>query len=106
MYTDADFAGCKETGRSTTGIFLTLEGPHTFFPLNAVSKKQSVVSHSTPEAEIVAADAALRLEGIPGLTLWDALARKKIDLIMFEDNQATLQILKTGKNPTLRHLNR
>ena len=106
LYTDADFASCKETSRSTTGIFLTLEGPHTFFPLNAVSKKQNVVSHSTPEAEIVAADAALRVEGIPGLTLWDTLSNNKFDLIMFEDNQATLQILKTGKNPTVRHLNR
>ena len=25
-------------------------------------------------------------------------------MIMFEDNTATIQIIKTGKNPTMRHL--
>ena len=34
-------------------------------------KKQTAVSHSSSEAEIIALDAALRLEGIPSLMLWD-----------------------------------
>ena len=56
LYSDADFAGCFDTAKSTSGVFIALTDPNSFFPLNAISKKQSCVSHSTPEAEIVAAD--------------------------------------------------
>eukprot|EP00972_Heterocapsa_arctica_P051565 7586300-Heterocapsa_arctica.AAC.1 len=62
LYSDADFAGCPESAKSTSG-------PSTFFPLNAISKKQTCVSRYTPEAEIVAADLALRTEGLPTLQL-------------------------------------
>ena len=53
LYNDADFAGCNDTGRSTSGVWLALEGEHTSFPIAAMSKRQTSVSHSTPEAEIV-----------------------------------------------------
>eukprot|EP00972_Heterocapsa_arctica_P071106 10504589-Heterocapsa_arctica.AAC.1 len=65
-----------------------------FFPLNAISKKQTCVSHSTPEAEIVAADLALRTEGLPALQLWDNCVPMPIKLTVQEDNKATIQILK------------
>eukprot|EP00972_Heterocapsa_arctica_P115296 16446968-Heterocapsa_arctica.AAC.1 len=42
---------------------------------------------STPEAEIVAANAAVRSEGLPALQLWET-------------------VLKSGKNHTMRHLNK
>ena len=74
--------------------------------MNAISKKQSCVSHSTPEAEIVAADLAIRTEGLPALQLWDMVLQRPVRLLFQEDNQATIQILKTQKSPTLRHLNR
>ena len=32
--------------------------------------------------------------------------QRPVKLLFQEDNQATIQILKTRKNPTLRHLNR
>ena len=51
LYSDADFAGCKVTMRSTSGVFMALTGPNTFFPLSAFLRKQTCVSHSTPEAE-------------------------------------------------------
>ena len=63
-YADADFAGDHKTARSTTGVHMCLKGPHTYFPMNGISKKQDAVSHSTPEAEIVAAAFAIRREGI------------------------------------------
>ena len=69
LYADADFAGDQATMRSTSGVFLCLRGPNTFMPLGAVSKKQTCVSHSTPEAEIVAFDCALRTVGLPALQL-------------------------------------
>ncbi len=106
LYSDADFAGDKESSKSTSGIFIALTGPNSFYPLNAISKKQTCVSHSTPEAEIVAANAAVRTEGLPALGLWQLVLGRKIDLILLEDNTATMQVLKSGKNPTMRHLNR
>ena len=106
LFSDADFAGCLDTAKSTSGVFIALTGPNSFFPLNAISKKQTCVSHSTPEAEIVAADLAVRTEGLPALQLWDMVLERPTKLVFQEDNQATIRILKTQKNPTLRHLNR
>ena len=71
LFSDADFAGDRETMRSTSGVFLALYGPHSFFPLAAQSRKQTVVSRSTVEAEIVAADHAIRMSGLPALPLWE-----------------------------------
>ena len=75
LFSDASFADCTSTSKSTTGIFAALVGPNTFFPLNAVCKKQTVVSHSSTESEIVALDSSLRLEGLPLLSFWEAVTR-------------------------------
>ena len=32
LYSDADFAGDKDSSKSTTGIFMAFTGPNTFFP--------------------------------------------------------------------------
>ena len=72
-FADADFAGCAKTSRSTSGVHLYLLGPNTVFPLAGQSKKQGCVSHSTPEAKIVAADHAMRTAGVPSLDLWERL---------------------------------
>ena len=69
LFADADFASDLATRKSTSGLFLALAGPHSFFPLTAAGKKQSAVSHSTPEAGIVAADTAIRTLGIPAMDL-------------------------------------
>ena len=67
LFSDADFAGCLDIAKSTSGVLTALTGPNSFLPLNAISKKHSCVSHSTPEAETVAADLAIRTEGLPAL---------------------------------------
>ena len=36
-------------------------------------KKQTSVSHSSTESEIISLDAGLRLDGIPTLDLWDLI---------------------------------
>ena len=100
LYADADFAGDTETKRSTSGVHLCIRGPHSSFPLTGVSKRQGCVSHSTPEAEIVAADFALRTEGIPSLDLWGTLLRRKVSITLHDDNQAMLRVCETGRNPT------
>ena len=109
VFSDADWAGEKTTYKSTTGSFSCLIGPNSFFPLSALSKKQTCVSHSTPEAEIVAADTAIKNEGTPLLTLWEILRNKPKHSMQgrfFEDNGTGTHILKTGRNPTMRHISR
>ena len=58
LYADANFGG--SCGRSTTGVQLNVEGLHSCFPIEAVSSVQTAVSHSTPEADIVAANHGVR----------------------------------------------
>ena len=36
-----------------------------------MSKKQTSVSHSSTETEIISLDAGLRMDGVPALDLWD-----------------------------------
>merc|ERR1712051_712191 len=63
LYADANYG--KDGGKSTTGVQLHVEGPHTCFPISGLSISQNAVAHSTPEAEIIAAAAAVRKVGVP-----------------------------------------
>ena len=71
-----------------------------------MSKRQGCVSLSTPEAELVSANFAIRHCGLPGFSLWEALLGGYPNLYVHEDNQAMLRVLETGKNPTMRYLAR
>ena len=88
LFADADFAGDSKDSRSTSGVHLMLLGPNTCFPLAGQCKKQGCVSHSTPEAEIVAADHAMRTYGIPCMDLWDKLLQRTVIMHFHEDNAA------------------
>ena len=48
-------------------------GSHTFVPISWMCKKQTSVSHSSTESEIISLDTGLRLDGIPALDLWDLI---------------------------------
>ena len=71
LFQDSDFAGDLEDSKSTSGGVLRIFGSHTFVPISWMCKKQTSVSHSTTEAEVISLDAGLRMDGIPALTLWD-----------------------------------
>ena len=43
------------------------------FPISWMCKKQTSVSHSSTESEIISFDAGLRLDGIPAVDLWDLI---------------------------------
>ena len=73
LYVDASFAGWLKDSKSTTGAYLCLVGPKTFVPITWLSKKQGAVSHSSSEAEVIALDAATRMEGFSALGLWDTV---------------------------------
>ena len=72
-FQDSDFAGDLEDSKSTSGGTLYVFGSHTFVPISWMCKKQTSVSHSSTESEIISLDAGLRLEGIPALDLWDLI---------------------------------
>ena len=68
---DASFAGDLDDSKSTNGAYLCIFGPRTFVPITWVCKRQTAVSHSSTEAEVISLDAALRMEGLPSLMLWE-----------------------------------
>ena len=70
---DSDFAGDLEDSKSTSGGTLCVFGSHTFVPISWICKKQTSVSHSSTESEIISLDAGLRLDGIPALDLGDLI---------------------------------
>ena len=48
-------------------------GSHTFVPVSWLCKKQTAVSHSSTESEIISLETGLRLDGLPALELWDLI---------------------------------
>ena len=73
LFQDSDFEGDLEDSKSTSGGTLCVFGSHTFVPISWMCKKQTSVSHSSTEPEIISLDAGLRLDGIPALDLWDLI---------------------------------
>ena len=71
VYCDADFAGGTRASKSASGSYIALVGPNTFMPIASLCKKQTVVSHSSTESEIISMEIALRSEAIPILSFRD-----------------------------------
>ena len=71
LFQDSDLAGDLEDSKSISGGTLCIFGSHTFVPISWMCKKQTSVSHSSTESEIITLDAGLRMNGIPALDLWD-----------------------------------
>ena len=72
LFQDSDFAGDLEDSESTSGGTLCIFGSHTFVPISWMFKKQTSVSHSSTEPDIISLDAGLRMDGTPALDLWDS----------------------------------
>ena len=45
-------------------------------------------------------------EAIPVLQLWEKILERPVDLIIHEDNQATIKVLENGCSSKLRHVSR
>ena len=106
LYCDADHAGCKETARSTSGMWYELadkEGTCSF-PLEWCSKRQTAVAHSTTEAELISLAKGLRETAIPITILLEAVVGSTVLLHVREDNEATIAVVKKGRSSVLRHL--
>ena len=48
----------------------------------------------------------VKTELIPAMYIWDILLQRQVKLHVFEDNQSVLCIVTTGKNQTMRHMER
>ena len=72
LFADADHAG-EHDSKSNHWQRHCACRPNTYYPLNAFSKKQTVVAISSTEAEVVAANHSMRAEGIPMLALFEQL---------------------------------
>ena len=103
---ESDLGGCSDSQRSTSGCHHVLCGPFPRFPIVGISQRQGCVCDSTPEAEIVALDFAMRIVGLPYLTLWHTMMPHRPPLVVHEDNQAMIRVMQTGRNPTMRYLGR
>merc|ERR1712039_860804 len=106
LFADADFAGDSKTSKSTSGVHLVLLGPNSVFPLAGQCKKQGCVSHSTPEAEIVAADHAMGTYGLPCPDIWERLLGRELTLHFHEDNETAIIAMRSGYSQALRHIKR
>ena len=73
LFQDSDFAGDLEDSKFTSGGTLCVFGSHTFVPIIWMCKKQTAVSHSSTESEIISLDTGLRLDGLLALELWDLI---------------------------------
>ena len=57
--------------KQTSARISCLFGSRTFVPFSWMCKKQTSVSHSSIESEVLSLDAGLRMDGIPAHDLWD-----------------------------------
>ena len=73
LFQYSDFAGDLEDSKSTSGGTICIFGSHTFVPISRMCKKQTSVSHSSTESEIIILDTGLRLDGLLALELWDLI---------------------------------
>ena len=106
VYTDADFAACPYTSRSTSGIVVHIGTGQHAFPVMWQSRKQTSVARSTPEAEMISMASALFSEVINLQTFLQSVSKGTVPIIFFQDNETVLVILKSGYSPKLRHLGR
>ena len=98
LYTDADHCSGIEHTKSTSGMFLSIEGPNTSWPIAWGSKRQAATARSTTAAEMISlgsgrSTASTRL-----------ILNRQVMLECFQDNSAVIQIVAAGYSPKLRHL--
>jgi hypothetical protein len=100
-YVDADFASCESTSRSTTGYAILMSGSAIAWR----SIRQSLVTLSTTESEIVAASEATRQVKWYRNILKECGLLNEHPTVMYEDNNGCIGIVKKPENrPRTRHI--
>jgi hypothetical protein len=101
-YSDADFAGCTKTSKSTSGIVIMFRGQPVYWR----SKRQPIVTSSTTEAELVALNlCALQVQWLK-LLLGEDLGVAPLRANMYCDNQSTVSVAHNPiSSDRSRHIN-
>lgn len=104
-YPDADLCGHISTIKSTTGVFLCVQGKHgTCTQLDWFSKRQTATAHSTSESELIALSKLLRECLVPQQGLWAVLLGRAVKVQVSEDKQAAIKMVEAGYYQQMRHL--
>ena len=88
MFCDADWAGDRDDRRSTSGGVVLLNGDAVIWH----AKKQSVVAHSTAEAEYIAMSYAVQEAKWLANLLSEIGARVHLPVDLYSDNQAAIAV--------------
>ena len=100
LFQDSDFAGDLEDSKSTSGATLCFFGSHTFVPISWMCKKQTSVSHSSTELDIISLDAGLRMDGKPAFDLWDLI----VAVLLGNTNQSNQERWDLSTSPTRKKI--
>ena len=100
LFQDSDFAGYLEDSKSTSGGTWCVFGSHKFVPISWMCQKQTAVSHSSTESEIISLDAGLRLDGLPALELWELIV--SVFGSMTQTTERTERLVVTDKSQKSR----
>ena len=107
VFTDADFASCQHSAKSTSGLWIQINtGNGAVFPIFWQAKKQGSVARSTTESEIISMATGMFGEVLNLQTFIEYLMQKPIQLVFHQDNDAVLKILKNKYSAKLKHMNR
>jgi hypothetical protein len=93
MYSDSDWAGCKDTYKSTSGYVAMFNGG----PIQWKAKLQSTVAQSSSEAEYIAVSVASN-EVIWLKRLLADVGRRQFTTIIYEDNSSAINISNKPKD--------
>ena len=106
LYTDADHCSGIDHTKSTSGMFVSLEGSGSWFPLSWASRRQTATARSTTEAEMLSLGSGLFAEGLPTQELMETIFQEPVLLECQQDNSAVISIVAAGYSPKLRHLSK
>ena len=106
VFTDADFASCPLSAKSTSGILVVAKTGDCVYPLHWVSRKQSSTARSTTEAETIALATAMFTEVENLQEYLGEILGFEIPVFYRQDNNTVISILKAGYSAKLRHMPR
>jgi hypothetical protein len=102
VFTDADYAGCVTTARSTSGCIMYVRGT----PVCWFSRRQQLLATSTHESELYALNDAVKLTKSFQWFNWICQKGDTRDPVIYCDNMATIQSCRSefiGRKS--RHIN-
>ena len=104
---DADLNGDSMHTKSTGGLYVEIQGLEgRAMPVSFGSNKHTATSLHTPESELVTLAKNLRNAMLPVQSLMQHILGRPIDMIVHEDNEPCIAIVRKGYSPSMRCLPR